>query len=100
MNSFQLHISNVQFKYIHESQKWVLCKEVCMHKSLNLTPFPKFILQFCIHKDWTLGDDKGSMLTHTYPLKDLRKIEVTTCNRQADSPLYVWPDVWSGDMQV
>ena len=22
------------------------------------------------------------------------------CNHQADSPLYVWPNVWSGDLQV
>ena len=34
-----------------------------------------------------------SMLNHTYPHKPLRKIKVTTCNHQADSPLYVWSDV-------
>ena len=44
--------------------------------------------------------DKVSMLTHTYPHKPLRKIKVTTYNHQADSRLYVWPDVWSGDLQV
>ena len=43
--------------------------------------------------------DKVSVLTHTYPHKLLRKIKVTICNHQVDSPLYVWPDVWSGDMQ-
>ena len=44
----------------------------------------------------TLGDDEVSMLTHTYPHKQLRKIKRTICNHQADSPLlYVWPDVWS-----
>ena len=37
--------------------------------------------------------DKVSMLTHTYPHKPLKKIEVTICNHQADSPLYVWPNV-------
>ena len=44
---------------------------------------------------YTLGGDKVSrpMLTHTYPHKPLRKIKVTICNHQADSPLYVWPDV-------
>ena len=41
-----------------------------------------------------------SVLTHTYPHKPLRKIEVTICSHQADSPLYVWPDVWSRDLQV
>ena len=30
----------------------------------------------------------------------MRKIKVTICNHQADSPLSVWPDVWSGDLQV
>ena len=42
------------------------------------------------------------MLTYRpiYPHKPSRKIEVTICNHQADSPLYVWPDVWSGDLQV
>ena len=45
------------------------------------------------------GGDKVSMLTHTYPHKPIRKIKVTVCNHQADSPLYVLPDVWSGDLQ-
>ena len=27
-------------------------------------------------------------------------MEVTICNHQADSPLNVWPDVWSGDLKV
>ena len=47
-----------------------------------------------------LGGDKVSMLTHTYPHKPLRKIKVTMCNHQADSPLYVLPDVCPGDLQV
>ena len=41
---------------------------------------------------WTLGGDKENMLTHTY-LKPIRKIKVTICNHQSDSPFYVWPDV-------
>ena len=40
-----------------------------------------------------LGDDKVSMLTHTYAHKPPMKIKVTICNHQADSPLHVWPDV-------
>ena len=40
------------------------------------------------------------MLAHTYLHKPLRKIKVTICNHQADSPLYVWIDVWPGDLQV
>ena len=41
----------------------------------------------------TLWGDKVSMLTHIYPHKPRRKIEVTTQNHQADSPLCVWPSV-------
>ena len=48
----------------------------------------------------TLRSDKGSMLTHTYPHKPPRKIYMAICNHQADDQLYVWPDVWSGDLQV
>ena len=40
-----------------------------------------------------LAGDQVSMLSHIYPHKLLRKIEVTICNRQADSPLHVWPNV-------
>ena len=47
-----------------------------------------------------LGGDKVSMLTHTYPYKPLRNTEVAICNHQTDSRLYVWPDAWSGDLQV
>ena len=48
---------------------------------------------------YTRGD-KVSMLTHTYPHKPLGKIKVTIYNHQADSPFYVWPDIWSGELQV
>ena len=44
--------------------------------------------------------DKVSRLTHAYPHKPQRKVKVTTYNHQADSPLCVWPNVWSGDLQV
>ena len=40
----------------------------------------------------TLRGDKVSMLSHIYPHKSLRKIELTICNHQADSLLYVWPN--------
>ena len=36
------------------------------------------------------------MLAHTYPHKSPRKI-VAISNHQADSPLFMWFDVWSGD---
>ena len=51
-------------------------------------------------RKFKFGVDEVSMLTHTYPTHTLRKIKVTICNHQADSPLYVWPDVLSGDLQV
>ena len=30
----------------------------------------------------------------------MKKSKVTICNHQADTPLYVWPYVWSGDLKV
>ena len=38
-------------------------------------------------------------LTYTYPNKPLRKIKVTICSDQANNPLHVWPNVWSGDLE-
>ena len=52
------------------------------------------------HYALTLGGDKVSMLRNAYPHKALRRNKVTMCNHQADSPLYVWPGVWSVDLQV
>ena len=57
-------------------------------------------LQFPNPNYISLRDDKVSLLTHTIPLKPLRKIKVTLCNHQADGQLYMWPDVWCGDLQV
>ena len=48
----------------------------------------------------TLWGDKVSMLTHIYPHKPWRDIEVTICKHQADSPHYVWLDVWSADLHL
>ena len=45
----------------------------------------------------TLVADKVSS---TYSHKPPTKIKAVICNQQADSPLYVWSDVWSGDLQV
>ena len=41
----------------------------------------------------SLRGTKVNMFTRTYPHKPLRKIKVTICNHQADSPLCLWPDV-------
>ena len=51
-------------------------------------------LEFVIHfltasgfvSDCTLGGDKVSMWTYAYPHKPLRKIKMTICNHQSDSP--------------
>ena len=50
----------------------------------------------------TLRGDIVSILTHIYLHKPLRKIKwpSTNVNDQAGSPLYVCPDVWSGDSQA
>ena len=49
---------------------------------------------------WNWDQAKMVTLLHisqlTYPLTPQRKIEVTICNHQDDSPFYVWPDVWCG----
>ena len=47
----------------------------------------------------SLRGDKVSMLSHMYPHKPLRKIELIIRKHHAGSPLYVWPIVWSGDLQ-
>ena len=52
----------------------------------------------CIAK--ALVSDKLSMLTGTYPHKPLRKIKVAICKHQASTPLYVWRDDWSGNLQA
>ena len=71
---------------------------------LNVT----VIVQIFHDKEWFKHRDlyapsgviKASMLIHTYTHKHLMKIKVTICNHQVNSQLYVWPDVWSGDLQV
>ena len=75
------------FKMILETDSWGI--------SLAVLTTPWFLPRWL-----PSGGDKVSMLTHTYEHKPLRNIEVTICNHQADSPLYVWPDVWSGELKV
>ena len=62
---------------------------LCMCNKGNTSPnlFHAHFLFFTL--DGPLRGDKVSVLTHIYPHKPLRKIKVTTCNHQADSPLYV-----------
>ena len=55
------------------------------------------VLLFALQGSWfclylpreRMGDDKVSILTHTYPHKALRKVKVTTCNHQVDCPLHM-----------
>ena len=49
---------------------------------------------------WTPCGDKVGMLTHDYQQETPRKIKVTICNHQADSPRYVWPDVWFASLDI
>ena len=66
-----------------------------LHWSIFISP------KQIIHKGQTLGGDKVSMFTHTHTHANPRgRLKVSICNQQGDSPLYVWPDVWSGDLQV
>ena len=74
------------------------------HEIVNMTSEYLTFYQFCcvhsIYLNVSSGGNKVSMLTHTYPNKHLRKIKVTICNHQDGSSLYVWPNVWSGDLKV
>ena len=65
----------------------VQCVHVCV------CVFDLFLYTRQVPQGW-----KVSMLIDTYPHKALRKIKVTICNHQADSQLYVWLDVWSGEL--
>ena len=45
------------------------------------------IMQYVNICHFPLGDNKVRILTHIWPHKPLRKIQVAICNHQADSPL-------------
>ena len=47
-----------------------------------------------------LRGDKVSMLTHIYPHKPWRNIEVTICKITRLTAHFVWPDVWSADLHL
>ena len=63
-----------------------------------------FLSRFSLHVRhyslYSLGGNEVSMLTRTYSHKPLRKMKVTICNHLADNQLFVWPDVWSGELKV
>ena len=67
------------------------------YKLLHLHMF--YNVSVCSSVCASLGVIK-SMLTHTYLHKALRKIKANIFTHQADSQLYVWPDVWSSGFQV
>ena len=63
--------------------------------------YSKIKISFFFHKALAhFWGNKVSMLEHTYPHKPQMKIRVTIYSHQAESLLFVWPDVWSGDLQV
>ena len=62
-------------------------------KTKSIAPRTSVTPVHSISQSDPLWGDKVSMLTHIYPHKPWRNIEVTMQNHQADSPLYVWPDV-------
>ena len=82
---------NINLNRLHESQE--------MHDF-----FPKFMGQFLknvrarVQVITLIGQTTSptvilQMLTHIYSHKPLRKMKMTICNHQADSQLYLWPDV-------
>ena len=59
-----------------------------------------FSLRMCsdVYVWFFLKGDKLSMLKHTYQHKPLRKIKWPSAITRLIALLYVWPDVWSGDL--
>ena len=58
------------------------CALVCYyHQKAPLIPY------------YTVNTWNSVVNPSVYPHNTLRKIQVTICNHQADTPLYVWPDV-------
>ena len=56
-----------------------------------------YILQAKLSSNHNTTLSSSSFYTHLHPHKTTRYTKVTICNHQADSQLYVWQDVWSGD---
>ena len=84
-----LYLSTCQLlpSWLHPQQKW--------H-----TAFPK---SWCHISQRNVSSQCRKCLINLYiptPNPVFRKIKVTICNHQVDSPLYVWPDVWSGDCNI
>ena len=74
-------------------------KEHFCDESMNLTGEPThYSSSYNLFR--TLGGNKVNVLTHTYLHNPPRKVKFTICKHQTDSPLYVWPDVLSRDLQV
>ena len=48
----------------------------------------------------TLGGDKSEYVNPCIPTQTPEEDYLAICNHQADNPRFVWPDVWSGDMQT
>ena len=83
--------SNMFWNHMIKSAYWrALCEKilkVCLSVFVYITVSPRS----CMYR--ALRGDKVSMLSHIYPHKPLRKIELAICSPQADSPLYVWLNV-------
>ena len=61
----------------------------------SLKIFKIFLMYKCTGKFplLSLGGDKSEYVNPYIPTQPRRKNSETICNHQADSPLYVWPDV-------
>ena len=94
---------NKTFTHIFMSQLGhiTIFHHIVKHKSNNCFPIHLTLLSESYNAILNaLGSHKVSMLTHTSQHKPLRKIEGAISKHQTDSQLYVWPKVWSGDLQV
>ena len=88
-------------EYHQASSSSVMCKLSALSKIIHWSLEWTFcILNFLYFVPCPPRGDKVSMLTHIYPHKPQRKIEVTICKITRLTSYYVWPNVWSADFQV
>ena len=104
-----MHHSDVWLSLIHHRLLWYvtlcyvkpwrqpLCLTTILDESVNLSLVCFYSACFISVPQSLRGH--VSMLIHMYSLKPQRNIEVTICKHQADSPFYVWPNVWSGNLR-
>ena len=80
---------------VHVYWSFIVCfqreEQYVLHGPVTKQSIGRPVCFLCSHSFLllaTLWGDKVSVLTHTYPHKPLRKIEVAICSDEVDSPFY------------